>query len=851
MKASLYFTILFLSIFQFSCNHSNSKNHPLPTNGKTEVVREGEENENHTLKTKWKAAMHQSAPNVNWRNFEAKYAIQKQKRSILNNSNLRGEQENIADGKLVGTWYERGSSNQAGSVFDVEFDPATNDLFLISAGGSIFKGKLDGSHWEVVNDKMKFDHGLLKFIPMNSGRRMVALSNKMPYFSDDDGKTWTASTGVEIKTPYALSFSPVVIENDGKTIIYLVSKPDYWDNLLLYKSIDNGETFSVIHTFESYDEKKVDLCKPHNTNSLYVLTAFSGKEISKLDIETDSLEFISNLPGISEEMGRISLSGTFVDDQLTLLTYSSSNTVYKSTDNGISWKKNGKIPDTPWDVGMYVSKYNANNRFSGSIECFKTTAIPTVWEKVNNWWEYYDDVDKYLHADIMAFHEYETSSGERFILISNHGGLNISYDGLKTVQNLSLKNLNVSQYYDVVTDYSNPNEEIIYAGAQDQGFQKGFSNTSNPKEPIEFEQTISGDYGHIVLTDDNSIVWKVYPGGSISATNNQGSQYDYNLESSNETVWIPPMTAVPNENAVYLAGGSSTGGLGSFIIKLKIKNLNSGEVEISDLPFNFIEFAGSEISAIAVSPFNPAVIYVSTNNSLFFYSNDRGQTFTQSEDPIPGSHYLYGSVILPSKIDSNVVYMAGSGYSNPPVFKSVDQGKTFTRMDNGMPATLVYDMAFNDDETLLFAGTESAPYVYVVADDQWYDMSGNNGPNQIYWSVEFIENQNKIRFGTYGRGIWDFQIQDIVSTTDISKTSIPLDIYPNPVENILNIKASTISGESHIQVVDLLGRVVFNETQNIQKHHKISINLNNLNAGRYILTIQNENHYFTGKFIKK
>ena len=37
---------------------------------------------------------------------------------------------------------------------------------------------------------------------------------------------------------------------------------------------------------------------------------------------------------------------------------------------------------------------------------------------------------------------------------------------------------------------------------------------------------------------------------------------------------------------------------------------------------------------------------------------------------------------------------------------------------------------------------------------------GVSAPDQTYWSVEYIDEINTARFGTYGRGIWDFVIDD-------------------------------------------------------------------------------------------
>ena len=48
----------------------------------------------------------------------------------------------------------------------------------------------------------------------------------------------------------------------------------------------------------------------------------------------------------------------------------------------------------------------------------------------------------------------------------------------------------------------------------------------------------------------------------------------------------------------------------------------------------------------------------------------------------------------------------------------------------------------------------------MFSDNRWCDISGNNAPYVDYRVVEVIESINTVRFGTYGRGIWDFVLKE-------------------------------------------------------------------------------------------
>jgi len=217
-------------------------------------------------------------------------------------------------------------------------------------------------------------------------------------------------------------------------------------------------------------------------------------------------------------------------------------------------------------------------------------------------------------------------------------------------------------------------------------------------------------------------------------------------------------------NSILVGGGEKNGGGGSYLLRLTTLNNPPYTINSSQYAYDFRAGSNSGtglISAIATSKVNANKFYVSTDDGTFFYSNNAGSSWSKSST-FNGQNgwYLYGASIYPSKVNANEVYYAGSGYSNPAVFKSTDGGQNFSPMSNNLPNTLVHDITANDDESLFFAATAIGPYVYVVAEDKWYDLKGLSAPVQRYTSVEYVSASKTVRFGTYGRGVWDFEVQN-------------------------------------------------------------------------------------------
>jgi hypothetical protein len=164
-----------------------------------------------------------------------------------------------------------------------------------------------------------------------------------------------------------------------------------------------------------------------------------------------------------------------------------------------------------------------------------------------------------------------------------------------------------------------------------------------------------------------------------------------------------------------------------------------------------------------------------------------------------------------------MVIIGGSGYSNPPVYISYDHGASFVPLNDGLPNTLVFELAGTPDDKYFFAATEVGPYVYIAEDEEWIDLAGISAPDQTYWSVEYIPELHTARFGTYGRGIWDFIIDDeSIILGDINQDGIvniqDIIMLVNFVLSIDNpsdqqFDAGDINGDEILNILDIIATV--------------------------------------------
>lgn len=742
----------YLYLWESELKSPNKNNYPLPTNGI--AIREGqvEGDSEGDPRGDWEKMIHSAAPGDDWQAIERENMLTKyQYRSQLKEQAAVRSQQTFANGKVTGAWSEKGSNNQAGSVSAVDFDYVNDQIYAITPSGTLWKGDLSGITWTPLNENLSFYNNIIEVTQTPTNTRIITAIGPHLYYSDNDGASWTPSEGLTYSQNAGAPTRIMEVADANNSIYYLAQ---IGTAINLYVSTNHGKDFTQIHSFSNYNNQKIDFWSALGEDDAYLLDA----ESNLYNITPTAATLINNTSLPVNTWRR--LTGSKASGSVVLYAFLNKRDVYQSLDNGMTWTNTGSTPINSWNVGIIASPWTATKLFMGEVNTHQSDDSGETWFHASLWYHYYTNINR-IHADVMTFGAYETSNGTPLVLIGSHGGVHASYDELETTENVATQQLNNAEYYDIRT---NPIfTDQIYAGSQDQGWQR--TATGNTSGAVDFEQALSGDYGNLALTNNGQHLWTVYPFGILNFFTNPQSSINsqtINVNGSNPPAsnWLWPTSETHDlaSDDIYLGGGSLDGGPGSYLITL---TGTSTAIDATQFDYDFRANSNSgtaTISAISPSFIDADKIFVATSDGTFFYTHDAGQTWAKSANILAGQHNLYGATIYASKHDPNRVWMAGSGYSNPPVFQSNDGGATFTPINNGLPNTLINKLTANPDETLLFAASESGAYVYDIATKIWYDFLGTTAPQQRYLSVEYVKDLNIVRFGTFGRGIWDFTI---------------------------------------------------------------------------------------------
>lgn len=707
---------------------SGDRRHPLPT----EIAEEHDELLLNRSRESWIESLHRADPLTDWR------AVEKRnwERILL----LRNES---ALTPLTSPWTEVGSTNQAGRTRQSVYEATSGRLFIGADLGGIWRGDFNpaspnpGSmNWTPLADNI---YGGAKGIVIVPGSPSTILKTQFGFFSGeihrttDGGATWSvvASLNGQIKR--------LVGSASSSTTVFALVRDCCSPHSDLYRSTNSGASFQLLRTFSSYE---ADVWVPRTgSGSLYLLTD------NRIEVSTNqgtSWSIRGTIPFASAS--RASLTGSEAGMPrlyaVAMLSDESNRRLFRSDDAGVTWTDRGSVTDFWGDhTSLAASSRNANLILYGGLECWRSTNGGVSFQHINGWGDYYGNPAARLHADIDSIDFVALSGGTEALFIGTDGGTYFSGDGGANVSNLSLQGLRVGQYYATLSDAMDPS--LVAGGSQDQGYQVGPTSTG------QLTQVISGDYGQLTSPDrTHRLVFSSYP-AFVLAVEKQGSSYNVYTQdypSGEDHYWMAPLAADPrSSNVVYLGARH-----------LYKYQLAGGVWTVSALPFNFQGQAGEFVSAIAIAPSDGNRWYVATNMGRFFYSSNGGSSWTLSAfSVVPSPQYLTGLAIAVQPTNPSVVAIGGSGYSNPAVYLSTNGGVSFSSLESGQPQTLVTDLAWGPAPALdLYAATESGPWRFLSGAQTWESLLATDAPMTNYWSVEAAG--NRMRFGTYGRGVWDF-----------------------------------------------------------------------------------------------
>lgn len=362
-----------------------------------------------------------------------------------------------------------------------------------------------------------------------------------------------------------------------------------------------------------------------------------------------------------------------------------------------------------------------------------------------------------------------------YLINGNDGGVVVSYDGGKTLNNF-FDVIPTTQFYNITYDMNTPYNVI--GSVQDEGsFMASVKNTFGSKDPsIQKWRDAPGGEGtiHAVDPSNPSLVYSsTFYGRLTRSTVYKDSIASKNIfpkKADDEEVhrgeWLAYTLLSPHDNKTLYHG-----------FQYLFKSTDQGETwkRISgDLTYNDVSRMGrtpyainhQAITAIDESPITKGVLYVGTDDGRVWLTMNDGGAWTEITKGLP--ERVHVSRLVASKYDAGTVYITMSDRREdnikPYLFRSTDYGKTWTALVTDLPHSPV-NVVREDPKNanILYCGTDMGVYISRDKGKSWQSIQGNL-PATVSVNDLFVHPRDyNLVIGTYGRGVW--VLDDISSLT--------------------------------------------------------------------------------------
>lgn len=667
--------------------------------------------------------------------------------------------------------------------------PGKPNLFYMGAtGGGVWRTADGGQSWENISDGFfggsigavavsEYDNNV---IYAGGGEKTVrgnvSYGHGM-WKSVDAGKTWT-----DLGLKNSRHVPRIRIHPKNPDLVYAAVLGDLFkssEERGVYRSKDGGKTWERV-LFANADAGAVDLIlDPNNPRIIYASTWR-----------------IRRTPYSLESGGE-------------------GSDLWKSTDGGDTWKKittNKGLPKGLWGiVGITVSPVNSN-RVWAIIEndnggVYRSEDGGETWALVNGErslrqraWYYtriYADAqsEDIVYVMNVNFHkskdggktyeEFETPHGDHHdlwiapednqrMIVGDDGGAQVSFDGAKNWS--TYHNQPTAQYYRVVTDNSFPYR--IYVAQQDNSTLRIRHRTDGPAiTEDDWEETAGGESAHIAPDpDDNDIVYGGSYGGYLTRMNHRsGEERNINVWPDNPMghgaegmrfrfQWNFPIFFSPFDgNKLYTTSNrvhvSTNEGQTWKTISPDLTRGEKEKLGPSGGPITkdntAVEYYAT-IFAATESPFEKDLIWTGSDDGLVHVTRNGGQSW-ENVTPPTAPKYLMWNSIDPDPFTKGGAYLAGTLYKGgdfkPYLFKTEDYGKTWKKIDSGIPDNHFTRVVRADPKRkgLLYAGTEAGMYISFDDGASWAPFQLNL---PIVPITDLTIKDNNLIAATQGRSLW-------------------------------------------------------------------------------------------------
>ena len=666
-----------------------------------------------------------------------------------------------------------------------------NTYYMGSTGGGLWKTDDMGITWNNISDGF-FKTGSVGAVSVaesdpniiyvgmgeHAVRGVMTHHGDGIYKSTDAGKSWK-KMGLDLTQHIAR----VVIHPKNPDVVFVAAQGALYSKSKergIYKSTDGGITWkNVLYVDEKTGcaELSMDMNNPsilyaamweHGRQPWKVTSGGPGSGLYK---STDGGEHWDKMQeGLPKEMGKMSIAVCHSNSEKVYALIESdwekeAGGLYVSNNAGKSWSQvtgDHRIIGRAWYyMELFADPLNENVLYVMNAPAMRSIDGGKTWEDISS-----------THGDYHNLWINPTNSNN--MIIAYDGGAAITFNQGKTWS--SQNNMPTAQFYRINTDNQFPYR--IYGGQQDNSSVSiasrelgggGISTASwtssaggesaflafNPDDP---QFVLGGSYqGTIEVLNTKAKAGTNIMAAPIQYLGRDAKDIKYRFNWNAPIIWSRHEPNTYYHGAQYLLKTTDMGNTWTAASPDLTRNEKEKQGR-PGVPFTN-EAVGAEnygtLSYVMESPHEKGVIYTGSDDGLVHLTKDGGAHW-QNITPAGLQECLINAIEV-SPFDKATAYIATTRYKfndhTPGLYKTTDYGKTWVKINNGIPANAFTRVVREDQERkdLLFAGTELGIYISWNGGKEWTPFQLNFPVTPV---TDLKVHQGNLIAATSGRSFW-------------------------------------------------------------------------------------------------
>ena len=686
-----------------------------------------------------------------------------------------------------------GPAIAGGRVTTVVGVPGQPEVYYIgAAGGGVWKTTNGGYSWRAILPHADTASiGAIALAPSNPNLVWVGTGEDNPrddvlngggvYFSPDGGKSWKFR-GLR----HAGQISAMVVDPQNPKVVFACVLGNLWNGTTergVYRSTNEGKTWTRVLYTNDHAGCSTLAYEPGNPEvmvaGLWYVHRFPWKLVSGgpgggLYRSTNGGKTWTKLThGLPKMIGRSAVAfAPSRPNRLYAVLQAKGGTLWVSHDLGRHWtmvSNDHAIDVRPfYFTQLAVWPTDPNRLLLLSMDLMETKNGGKSF--------FYDD--PMIHVDHHAIW-IDPRNPER-IIQGNDGGVAVTHDGGKTWRYLN--DLPIEEFYQVaVANKTVP--FLVCGGIQDNNAVCGRSSEYNHTgvDGKGWFIPVGGDGEYAVPAPSNPhIIYADSENGYIVRYHvKHGAAYapfiePYLHSQAGHKIWqlkyrfnwtAPIAVSYTNPEVVYLGANvvfkSTDGGRHWTVISPSLTLKSRAHEGLTGGPINY-DISGAEnydtIESISIARTNPKVLWVGTDDGLVWVTRDGGRHWTKvTPSGAPKLARVYQIGVSP--FHAGTAYLSFDahelGNNRPYVYRTDDYGRSWHRIDHGLPedASTLVVREDPDHPGFLAAGTMIGVYYSRDNGRRWHRL-GANLPTMSVWDLKFVGHPDSLVIASHGRGLW-------------------------------------------------------------------------------------------------